>query len=157
MCFGKILQKLKLKPKFQRVKSLRSGDVNWAASVVWADISGLHNWWLYVWLNTAKDQLLGLKAFLQDGERGPSRHTWSGLRFWKKRHSSGCHGKGWMTSFGLGSQPRPPLSFPPFFHLHSLPQLLSSSQLKPLLTPASPPVPLLSSLLITPLISCPFS
>lgn len=65
--------------------------------------------------------------------------------FQKKRHSSGCHGKGWMTSFGLGSQPRPPLSFPPFFRLFSLPQLLSSSQLKPLLTPAPlPSSPLLS-------------
>lgn len=73
-------------------------------------------------------------------------YIWSASQVWKDIPQVAMV-KGWMTSFRLGSQPRPSLSS---FHLLFLPQLLSYSQLNPSSFP-----PLLSSSLSTSLLSSP--
>lgn len=103
---------------------------------------GLHYWRLHLSLTATINQG---SAF---GPRAPQPpNTLDRAWGFSKKHSSGCHGEGWMTSFRLGSQPRPPSPS------HFLPSPHSAPP--PLILSIKPPPSL--PLLFSPLISCPFS
>lgn len=78
----------------------RISDKNWF-KLDWKSLDHQMSWWFHIWLNTSMDWSgFGLQGFSSGWRTMRSSFTigqaWA---FEGKRHSSGCHGKVWMTSF----------------------------------------------------------